>query len=89
MKIVYDRKFKQSYKLKIKDHKNLVAQIRDIVELLLSDSHSKDLDIHPLQGSMKGLYSITVDADLRIVYKKTKQALILLDIGSHKEVYHK
>jgi addiction module RelE/StbE family toxin len=63
----------------------LVATLRD----LESDPFRPRLRYHPLGGKLKGFQAVSVTYELRIVLRieVTDQEIILLDIGSHDEVY--
>jgi len=45
--------------------------------------------LHPLKGKMQGLHAVSVTYSYRIslTLKVTEKEIILLDIGSHDEVY--
>jgi len=47
------------------------------------------LRLHKLKGELKEYYSVSVDKNYRIIleFMITEQGVILLDIGSHDEVY--
>lgn len=47
------------------------------------------LKTHKLTGKLSGLWAVTVDYDCRIVFKFYKETneVLLIDIGSHDEVY--
>ena len=58
---------------------------------LCDDAFSPDLGVHKLKGNLKGLWSCTVAYDLRAVFRFVtrdgKEALELLKLGTHDEVY--
>ncbi|HEY6289320.1 MAG TPA: hypothetical protein VIW48_07725 [Nitrospiraceae bacterium] len=47
------------------------------------------LRLHPLSGELKGLHAVSVTHAHRITLtlRVTKREIVLLDIGSHDEVY--
>lgn len=65
--------------------KRVAATLRDLEE----NPFQPHLKLHPLKGQLKGLYSasITYEYRLTLTLKITEQEVILLDIGSHDEVY--
>jgi addiction module RelE/StbE family toxin len=46
------------------------------------------LKTHKLSGKLKDLWSFNVTGDVRVVFDKSqKNVIILVDIGSHSELY--
>jgi mRNA-degrading endonuclease YafQ of YafQ-DinJ toxin-antitoxin module len=56
---------------------------------LENDPLQPHLRLHPLKGKMQGLHAVSVTYSYRIslTLKVTEKEIILLDIGSHDEVY--
>ncbi|MBP6974073.1 MAG: type II toxin-antitoxin system YafQ family toxin [Syntrophorhabdus sp.] len=49
---------------------------------------SKQLRTHKLTGTLKGLWAFSVDYDTRVIFSfLTDDEILLIDIGSHDEVY--
>jgi len=43
---------------------------------------------HPLKGKFKGLWSFSVESDIRVIYRHVnKNTVLLLRIGTHNQVY--
>ncbi len=57
--------------------------------LLEQDPHHPRLKLHPLHGPLEGLWAVSVTYKIRliVVLREEEHALILVDIGSHGEVY--
>ena len=48
----------------------------------------KLLRSHKLTGTLKGLWAFSVDYDTRVIFSfLTDDEILLIDIGSHDEVY--
>lgn len=76
------RKFSQQ-------HPNLRPRLATILRDLETDPAQPHLKLHPLRGALQGLHAVRVTHRYRITLtlKITEQEIILLDIGSHDEVY--
>ena len=76
-----------------KKYKKLTASLKDKVDSVLERFVKNPLDPsllnHNLQGKLKGLKSIKVGFDLRIIFKEEKgyTLVIMIDLGKHDEVY--
>jgi len=84
----FERKLRKIAKLS-KDESN---RIKSILELLIEDPFDMRLKTHKLQGKMSKFYSCGCGYDCRIIfsiekYLTDKQVIILIDIGSHDDVY--
>ena len=85
MKITTTKKFdkqfkKQSVKIKKKFEKR--------IEIFLIDINDPLLHIHKLSGAYDGLWSLNVTGDVRVIFDKSNEpVVILVAIGSHSELY--
>jgi len=70
-------------------HPELYDKIKGRIETLASDPHALHLENHKLRGTLKDYYAFTISADCRIIFDvdPTDGAYILLNIGSHDDVY--
>jgi addiction module RelE/StbE family toxin len=58
------------------------------LELFQQDMYDVILHNHPLQGKLKGLYSINVTGDVRAVYEIVDGQLYMYQmIGTHAQLY--
>ena len=56
--------------------------------LFIEDPFSPPLNTHRLSGRMEGLWSFSVSYDCRVIFRFLPDAeVLLIDIGSHDEVY--
>lgn len=55
--------------------------------LFKNDKSLAELYNHKLGGKMSGLSAFSLGYDLRVIYKETKSVIILVDIGTHPQVY--
>ena len=72
-----------------RNHPDLKAQFSKVVQDLQNDPFAPQLALHPLSGKFAGLYAIRLTYSYRITLTLmvSEKEIILLDIGSHDEVY--
>ncbi len=88
-KLVWDASFKRSYKKRVGNNTQLKKKFWNALELFSDNPFDSRLKTHKLTGKLDGLWALSVDYDCRIVFKflKTPDEVLLIDIGSHDEVY--
>lgn len=89
MEISFSSSFKKSFRKRIAGtHTEEVFW--KAVETFIRDPYHMQLKTHKLSGKLQGLWSFSVEYDLRVVFYFTKdkpQKAVLVDIGNHDEVY--
>ncbi len=91
--ITFDSSFKRAYKSLIRKRPDLKLKIESILYLLSTDAFEPSLQTHKLKGRLAGSWACTVEYDCRIVFdfvkltKDGEEDILLIDIGSHDEVY--
>ena len=89
MEVSFSNSFKKSFKKRIKATK-LEQEFWNRLELFIDNPFNTQLKTHKLSGKLKGLYSFSIEYDLRVVFYFTKDnpaKSVLVDIGNHNEVY--
>ncbi len=88
-KLIWDASFKRSYKKRVSNNFMLKKKFWEALELFTENPFDTRLKTHRLTGKLKGLWALSVDYDCRIVFKFLKETneVLLIDIGSHDEVY--
>ena len=73
----------------LRRHPDLRKRFTQVVDDLKEDPFAPDLAYHHLGGKLKDVQSVSITTDYRIVLtiEVTDKEIILLDIGSHDEVY--
>ena len=85
MSIQYTLKFKRQYK---KLPKKFQAQFDDRLKLFIVNPTHPQLRVHPLKGKFSGYWSMNVNGDLRALYlKRGEEIIIFALIGTHSELY--
>ncbi len=90
IEIVWDDKFKHIYKKWSKNHPDLIDQFRNRMEIFVADPFHSSLKTHSLSGILKGCWAFRITYEHRLIFKfvgKEKRKVLLIDIGTHKEVY--
>lgn len=93
MKIVWSKGFKRSYQKLIKKNPQLKNKVFDVLRLLADNPFTPSLKSHKLSGNLANFWSCSVAYDCRIIFDFSKEgefleiAVLLIDIGSHDEVY--
>lgn len=70
-------------------HPELRTRFAETLEQLSADPFEPSLRLHPLSGRLQGLQAISVTYSYRItlIIQITEHEILLLDIGTHDEVY--
>lgn len=81
------RNFEKSFKKRIGHNRKLRAQFAARLSLFYSGQRDYLLDDHALAGSLAGKRAFSITADVRVIYEEFPGEIILLDIGTHNQVY--
>ena len=86
--IIWDAGFKRGYKKRISPYPILLKKFEDALNIFLINPFDSRLKTHKLSGDLKDCWSLSVDFDVRLIFKFISSNLVMLiDIGSHEEVY--
>ena len=85
---IWDEAFKRSYRKRIKKNEERRRRFWRKMELFLASPFSPQLRTHKLSGNLEGQWAFSVDDDCRVVFEFIgEDKVLLIDIGSHDEVY--
>jgi addiction module RelE/StbE family toxin len=72
-----------------KNHPDLKPRFAKVISQLQADPFQPALALHPLSGKLSGCHAVRLTYSYRITLTLliTETEIILLDIGSHDEVY--
>jgi len=93
MILTTDERFKRSFKRLVRKNPQLQDKILAVLELLGNEPFTPSLKSHKLTGQLQGLWACSVAYDCRIIFALKKDSvteedlIVLVDIGSHDEVY--
>ncbi len=82
MVILYSSRFQRNFK---KLSNKVKIKVVDKIKILEKDPFNSTLRIHKLHGSE--YFSLWVEYDFRVLFKREKKNIILLDLGDHDSVY--
>ena len=84
MYIDYHKSFKKSLK---KQSKNIQEKFFEKLEIFMENQFHHSLNNHALKGEFLGFRSFDVTGDVRVHYKETVYGIILINIGTHSQLY--
>lgn len=90
MEVTFSSSFRKSMKKKIRINPLLENDFWICLELFVSDPFHPSLKTHKLSGKLKPLWSFSIDYSHRVVFYFTESKpvkAVLVDIGTHEEVY--
>lgn len=72
-----------------KKHPDLKPRFAKVISQLQDDPFQPGLALHPLSGKLSGCHAVSLTHSYRITLTLliTEKEIILLDVGSHDEVY--
>ena len=80
--------FDKHFKKRIKPYPKLVIKFQERIDAFLANPRDPILKDHQLTGDKSGFRSFSVTGNYRVTYEKiTKDEVILMDIGTHPQVY--
>jgi len=91
--LVLTPRFKRSYRKFVKRDPRLQRRIEDSLRQMQEDVFSGSLSTHKLSGELFGFWACSCGYDCRILFtleqdlKTDEDVIVLLDIGTHDEVY--
>ncbi len=75
----------------VKRHPQLAADLEATLRLLTEDAFDPRLKTHKLKGDLDGVWACSVRRDLRVLFEFIPsdggEAILLLTMGTHDEVY--
>jgi mRNA-degrading endonuclease YafQ of YafQ-DinJ toxin-antitoxin module len=87
--LVWTESFIRTTKKFLLRHPDLKGIFDDVIRQLEINPHVPRLKLHPLKGKHRGKYAVSLTYEHRIILLIyiTKKEIVLLDIGTHDEVY--
>lgn len=87
MKIYLAPSFVRAYKTLVKQNPSSIKTIKAEIEHFKQNPLDPSLETHRLKGKRSREFSFAVEKDLRLIFQKVKGGILLVDIGTHKQVY--
>ncbi|NJK53329.1 MAG: type II toxin-antitoxin system mRNA interferase toxin, RelE/StbE family [Leptolyngbyaceae cyanobacterium SU_3_3] len=91
--ITFASSFKRAYESLVRKRPDLKPKINTILRTLAATPFEPMLQTHKLKGQLVGSWACRVEYDCRIVFDfvdrpvTREEEILLIDIGSHDEVY--
>jgi len=87
--IVTPERFLRSARKFFRRHPDLKARFAAVLGALQEDPFQPHLELHPLAGKLEGCHAVSLTHSYRVTLTLlvTEKEIILLDIGSHDQVY--
>ena len=86
--LVWDKHFARNLKKFLKYNPELEETLKERLDLLSSDPFAQSLKTHKLTGKLSGIYAFSINYKYRLLFDiPDSNNLLLIDIGSHDEVY--
>lgn len=86
-KLEYTKQFQKRLKQRYSHQPHVIERLKHHMELFNKGIRKEPINDHPLTGRLKGLRAFSIGGDVRVVYQETEDHYLLLDIGSHNQVY--
>jgi mRNA-degrading endonuclease YafQ of YafQ-DinJ toxin-antitoxin module len=88
--LVWTETFSRTARKFLRRHPELTDAFKSVLQLLETDPQTPQLRLHSLKGRHQGKHAVWLNYEYRIVLilKIVNKEVILLDVGSHDEVYH-
>ena len=87
--LVWTPSFTRTARKFLAKHRDLKGTFSLILHKLEANPQDPELRLHPLSGRLLGKHAVSLTYSYRIVLRLvlTESEIILLDVGSHDEVY--
>lgn len=86
MVIKYSSSFATKLERLKKKNSRLAGKVGDKLRILMVNPRHPSLRLHKISGKYEA-WSISVDMSLRVLFVYTEYGILLVDIGTHEEVY--
>jgi len=87
MNVYLSNNFIKASKKLTKNNSFLKEKINEKIKIFQDYPNHPSLKLHKLKGKMVEDWSFSVASDIRIVFSYIEDGILLVDIGSHDEVY--
>jgi addiction module RelE/StbE family toxin len=81
------RSFVKSYAKRIIKDQKLRKQYEVRISMFMTGHRTAPLNDHALTGDLQGRRSLSITGDVRVIYIELEDKIILLDVGTHNQVY--
>lgn len=92
-RLIWGRTFLRGYKRQLRKHPELADVLAETLALLAENPFAPHLETHKLKGKLVGVWACSAGYDLRVLFDFGPNPaggpddILLIDIGTHDEVY--
>ncbi len=88
-KLIFTETYLKKEKTFLSRYPDVTEKYKNILKLLELNPHHTSLKLHKPQGKFKNKYAVSLTYSYRIILSFTiiENEILLIDIGSHGEVY--
>lgn len=87
MTIRLSSQFDSKFRKLLRRQPSLEISMQTALTLLMEDLKAPSLKAHKLSGKLKNQWAFWLTYKLRVVFKRKGDTIILINIGTHDEVY--
>jgi len=89
-KLIFPAPYQKREKSFLKKYPQLQSRYFKTLLLLEQNPFHPSLRLHPLQGQLSGLHSVSISIRYRIILELElrEQEIVFVNVGSHAEVYY-
>jgi addiction module RelE/StbE family toxin len=88
VQIAFSSSFRRAKKKRIDSNKASADRFWNALRIFSQDPFDPRLRTHKLSGKLEGLWSFSVEYDLRVIFFfHEREKVVFVDIGTHEEVY--
>ncbi|MCP4269999.1 MAG: type II toxin-antitoxin system mRNA interferase toxin, RelE/StbE family [Candidatus Brocadiaceae bacterium] len=81
------KSFRKTLKKLFAKNPELRNTFKEVLDTLTENPFTPSLKTHKLKGRLKGFLACTITPEIRLIFQIEAGVIILIDIGSHNEVY--
>jgi addiction module RelE/StbE family toxin len=91
--LVLTERFKRAYRKFVRRDRKLQGRIEEVLRQMQTDVFAPHLAAHKLSGKLHDLWACSCGYDCRLIFsiefdqRTEREVIVLLDIGTHDEVY--
>lgn len=86
-RVEFTKQFKKRLRQRYGHQPKVIERFQRHLELFSRGIRKEPINDHSLTGKFKDFRAFSVGGDVRVVYREAEDCYLLLDIGSHNQVY--
>ena len=87
MKIEFSSSYRKVFKKLISKNPDIVFLVFNKLLVLSENINHPSLKLHKLKGNLKDFHAISIENNIRIILELKEDSILLINIGTHDEVY--